>query len=173
MKLGNKIRLASAGVFATLLVMASNTARAEEYCREFTKDIAVGGKQQEGYGKACWREDGSWEIKAKNQHNASFSAPYKSENKPIQEVNYYGGYSSEPYKLFSYFYGNRHDGHQYYKDHHRYKKHYRKGHHYDGHHYKARHKDHHKKHSRHHYRKHHGDKHNGHHDRRRHHRHHN
>jgi len=33
-----------------------------QHCREFTQNITVGGKAQEGYGKACRKPDGSWEI---------------------------------------------------------------------------------------------------------------
>ena len=33
-----------------------------QYCREFTQIITVGGEEQEGYGTACRRPDGSWEI---------------------------------------------------------------------------------------------------------------
>ncbi len=32
------------------------------YCREFQQTIVVGGKQQQGYGKACQQPDGSWKI---------------------------------------------------------------------------------------------------------------
>lgn len=32
------------------------------YCREYSQTITVGGKQQEGYGKACRQPDGSWKI---------------------------------------------------------------------------------------------------------------
>jgi len=32
------------------------------YCREFQQTITVGGKQQQGYGKACQQPDGSWKI---------------------------------------------------------------------------------------------------------------
>jgi surface antigen len=31
-------------------------------CREFTQTIVVGGKKQQGYGKACRQPDGSWQI---------------------------------------------------------------------------------------------------------------
>ncbi len=31
-------------------------------CREYTQTIKIGGKVQEGFGKACRRSDGSWEI---------------------------------------------------------------------------------------------------------------
>ena len=33
-----------------------------DYCREYQTEIVVGGKIEEGYGTACRREDGSWEI---------------------------------------------------------------------------------------------------------------
>ena len=33
-----------------------------QYCREYTQSITVGGKTQEGYGKACRQPDGSWQI---------------------------------------------------------------------------------------------------------------
>lgn len=32
------------------------------YCREFRQTIEVGGKLEEGYGTACRKEDGSWQI---------------------------------------------------------------------------------------------------------------
>lgn len=32
------------------------------YCREFQQTIIVGGKQQQGFGKACQQPDGSWKI---------------------------------------------------------------------------------------------------------------
>lgn len=34
------------------------------YCREYTNSISVGGKVQEGYGRACRKPDGSWEIES-------------------------------------------------------------------------------------------------------------
>lgn len=32
------------------------------YCREYNQKIVVGGKTQQGYGKACRQPDGSWQI---------------------------------------------------------------------------------------------------------------
>ncbi|MDE2029907.1 MAG: glycine zipper 2TM domain-containing protein [Alphaproteobacteria bacterium] len=32
------------------------------YCREFQQTITIGGKRQQGYGKACQQPDGSWKI---------------------------------------------------------------------------------------------------------------
>jgi len=33
-----------------------------EYCREYQQTITVGGRKEEGYGTACRRPDGTWEI---------------------------------------------------------------------------------------------------------------
>ena len=33
-----------------------------DYCREYQTDIVVGGRTESGYGTACRRADGSWEI---------------------------------------------------------------------------------------------------------------
>lgn len=33
-----------------------------QYCREYTQSISVGGKSQEGYGRACRQPDGTWKI---------------------------------------------------------------------------------------------------------------
>jgi surface antigen len=32
------------------------------YCREFTQEIWIGGRREEGYGTACREPDGSWKI---------------------------------------------------------------------------------------------------------------
>jgi len=34
----------------------------EEYCREYVKEVYIGGRTEEAYGTACYRPDGSWEI---------------------------------------------------------------------------------------------------------------
>ena len=33
-----------------------------QYCREYQTVVSVGGRQEGGYGTACYRPDGSWEI---------------------------------------------------------------------------------------------------------------
>jgi len=35
-----------------------------EYCREYQQTIYVGGQQETGYGIACQRPDGTWEIQS-------------------------------------------------------------------------------------------------------------
>ncbi len=34
-----------------------------EYCREYQQTIVVGGQTQQGYGTACRKPDGDWEIR--------------------------------------------------------------------------------------------------------------
>lgn len=52
---------ALAGLLA-MSILNPNTANAAPYCREFTKDIIVGGRVQQGYGTACQQPDGSWQV---------------------------------------------------------------------------------------------------------------
>jgi surface antigen len=33
-----------------------------QYCREFQSEITVGGQREQGYGRACQQQDGSWKI---------------------------------------------------------------------------------------------------------------
>lgn len=46
------------------LTLAAHSAKAydNDYCREFTKQVRVGGQLQNAYGTACYRPDGSWEV---------------------------------------------------------------------------------------------------------------
>ena len=47
-------------------VTPTRTYRTEagRYCREYRQTIAVGGRTEEGYGRACRQPDGSWRIVA-------------------------------------------------------------------------------------------------------------
>lgn len=33
-----------------------------EYCREFQQTVVIGGREEQAYGVACRRPDGSWEV---------------------------------------------------------------------------------------------------------------
>jgi surface antigen len=46
-------------------------ARDGRYCREYTTQATVGGKQQQTYGTACRQPDGSWEVMHLTPHRAS------------------------------------------------------------------------------------------------------
>lgn len=51
------------GALMAVPVMASTTqAKADEYCREYTKTVTIGGRSEQAYGTACYQPDGSWEV---------------------------------------------------------------------------------------------------------------
>lgn len=43
---------------------AQPPATPERYCREYTRDVWVGGRKQQSYGSACLQPDGSWEMES-------------------------------------------------------------------------------------------------------------
>jgi len=34
----------------------------DEYCREYTRTVSIGNRQEVAYGTACYQPDGSWKI---------------------------------------------------------------------------------------------------------------
>lgn len=60
MKIKNGMLLT--GLALAALTMTAGTAQAGNYCREYTRTIAVGGRFESGYGTACRQPDGSWQI---------------------------------------------------------------------------------------------------------------
>lgn len=51
-----------AAMAALPMFFAAPAKASNDYCREYTKTIRVGGNLESGYGRACLRPDGSWEI---------------------------------------------------------------------------------------------------------------
>lgn len=48
---------------AIAMALTSTIAKADgEYCREYTKNVNIGGKIQQAYGTACQLPDGTWKI---------------------------------------------------------------------------------------------------------------
>lgn len=44
-------------------ITPTNTLKTEQgYCREYTQEVVIGGERKKGYGKACRKPDGNWEI---------------------------------------------------------------------------------------------------------------
>jgi hypothetical protein len=59
------LKIVAAGASLLPLLFSGGTARAQystEYCREYTKTIQVGNRQQSGYGTACLQPNGDWRI---------------------------------------------------------------------------------------------------------------
>ena len=50
------------GNSGTIVPTRDGYDRSGAYCREFQQTITVGGKREQGYGKACQQPDGSWRI---------------------------------------------------------------------------------------------------------------
>lgn len=50
------------GNSGTVRSIRDGRTQAGQYCREFQSEITVGGKREEGYGRACQQPDGSWKI---------------------------------------------------------------------------------------------------------------
>ncbi len=46
----------------TVTPVNEGTKGTGEYCREFQQTVVIGGRQEEAYGVACRKPDGSWEI---------------------------------------------------------------------------------------------------------------
>ncbi|WP_404426189.1 RT0821/Lpp0805 family surface protein [Thalassospira australica] len=36
--------------------------KTQDYCREYQQTVTIGGQQEEAYGTACRKPDGSWEV---------------------------------------------------------------------------------------------------------------
>lgn len=54
----------AAALFSSPLVSISLPAYAygEQYCREYSRDVTIGGRLQQSYGQACLQPDGSWQM---------------------------------------------------------------------------------------------------------------
>jgi surface antigen len=50
------------GDSGTIVPVRDGYASNGAYCREFQQTIVVGGKQEQGFGRACQQPDGSWKI---------------------------------------------------------------------------------------------------------------
>lgn len=49
-------------VTGTLTPVREGYGPAGEYCREFQKDVQIGGRTERAYGTACLQPDGSWRL---------------------------------------------------------------------------------------------------------------
>lgn len=60
--LGQPVVWNQGGAGGSVVAVSEGYADTGEYCREFQKDILVGGRRERGYGIACQQPDGSWRI---------------------------------------------------------------------------------------------------------------
>ena len=59
------------------------TAATTPYCREFTKTVAIGGRIQPAYGRACYQPDGSWQIVSDDIPTAQPVQYYPAQNQVV------------------------------------------------------------------------------------------
>lgn len=50
-----------------ILALLAFPAAASDYCREFTRNINIGGQTVQGWGVSCLQPDGSWKISSEPQ----------------------------------------------------------------------------------------------------------
>jgi surface antigen len=60
--MGQPVAWSEGGAGGSVVAVSEGYADTGEYCREFQKEIVVGGRKERGYGTACLQEDGSWRI---------------------------------------------------------------------------------------------------------------
>lgn len=56
------MKLLSLGVIAAAAALYAGDASAQEYCREYSQAVTIGGQRQSSYGVACMQPDGAWQI---------------------------------------------------------------------------------------------------------------
>lgn len=110
--------------FVSLMVMGIGFASApahansyitQDYCREYTRTIYVGGKPQEGYGTACLQPDGSWQIVNGDNIGQKISASYIVQE-PVQQVYHTRYYPATSFTSVSFSFGNKHGRDHHYRD---------------------------------------------------------
>lgn len=95
-----KALMLAAGTLAALMCGAPAFAD-DEFCREYTRTIYVGGMQKQGFGTACLQPDGSWQIVAENTYdNRAYPAyqamPVVSQTTYIVREPRYAYYRHQP-----------------------------------------------------------------------------
>ena len=52
----------NSGNSGTVTPTRDGTSNTGEYCREFQQTVVIGGQEEDAFGVACRKPDGSWEI---------------------------------------------------------------------------------------------------------------
>ena len=104
-------------------------AQAEEYCREYTRTVYIGNRQEVAYGTACYQPNGDWKIVDESDENrigqrfrnedvtnAGYVPVYQPVYQPVSRTYYYRTVPQRSQIVFvNYDRGNKY-GH--YKKHH-------------------------------------------------------
>jgi hypothetical protein len=149
----NRLSFVFSSALLGLLAAPFAASANHEYCREYTKQIIVGNRIEQGYGVSCLQPDGSWKIQSEAiapPPAASATQVVYVQQPPIETVRYVPTTRyvtvREPAPFFSISFG---------EDRYRHHHHHRRHHHWGGHHHKHGHGyNHGHKHRRHHARHH-------------------
>jgi hypothetical protein len=137
MKIGTKIMTLAVLTIAALSAGATQ-AKADGYCREYTRTVLIGGQPQQAYGTACLGPDGAWRVQSedlsRHQNGLYTTATLNSDNtvyfadqQPVvQQVTYVEPYPVyRPYYrpvyyrpapvVFGFSFGNGHDHHHWHR----------------------------------------------------------
>jgi hypothetical protein len=78
-------------ITAGVALMAVTSEASAQYCREYTQNIMVGGRMQEGYSTACMQPDGSWQqVSSINRYPDVYTTDY------VQPTTYNTTYVTAP-----------------------------------------------------------------------------
>ncbi len=70
-----------------IAILASGASKADEYCREYTSAVGIGGQRESSYGTACLQPDGAWKITSPNYNeNYNDNNNYYNRNDVRYEV---------------------------------------------------------------------------------------
>ncbi|MCB1531706.1 MAG: hypothetical protein KDJ35_02440 [Alphaproteobacteria bacterium] len=102
------------GVLALPIIVSPGAAQAahNEYCREYTKTVYVGGRPVESYGTACLQPDGAWRIEGTGER-ISPPPDYVSYGAPARTIVVREPYYYRPASTFSFFWGYPRHHHNY------------------------------------------------------------
>lgn len=110
--------MTSTKIALTTLALASLAlpAMAQEYCREYTRDVQIGGHVEKAYGTACLAPDGQWRITSEDTPNGATAQPVVQTvvvEQPVQRVIYRERYAN-PYPFFNVIWhvGSNHHGYR-------------------------------------------------------------
>ncbi len=111
-------------IISLYIALAASSAHAsgEALCREFTRDIQIGGKVQQGYGTACRQPDGSWKVRPDTTEEAAITPvsdrvivverdPFDDDFNDNDDYGYHNPryYQPRPNNIFTLALGGRND----------------------------------------------------------------
>jgi hypothetical protein len=76
-------------LMATATYVATTSDASAQYCREYTQNINVGGRIQQGYSTACLQPDGSWQQTSGASYGEYNTLPTAYDQPVYEQPSYY------------------------------------------------------------------------------------